>query len=405
MRFPLIASILAIVFGILIDWLICRSIPRSTRKISVRKIYLCSAIITMLLLIVVYILPHRDADADILPIMWMLYTWTSIYISKAIYLIFYGFGAIPKLFHKKRLPIGIYVGLPLAILSFAAMWWGASAGRRNIMISEVTITDPKLPASFDGLTIAQFSDAHVGTWGTDTTFISKLVDEINALHPDIIVFTGDIVNRQTNEIDPFIDVFSRLKAPMGVFSIMGNHDYGDYTDWPSEAAHAADTQRLRDIQAAMGWRLLNNEHQFIHSEAGDSIAMIGVENWGEPPFKQYGDLRAAYPHDTCGKIHDSVFKILLTHNPVHWHKVVRETSDINLSLSGHTHAMQFMIGPLKTGLSPAATRYPEWGGHYTHTTPSGNTSNLYVNIGCGEVAIPARIGATPEITLITLKAK
>ena len=217
------------------------------------------------------------------------------------------------------------------------------------------------------------------------------------------MFTGDIVNRKTDEILPFVNILKRLKAPLGVYSVMGNHDYGDYTDWPHEQAHAADTRQLRAIQTGMGWNLLCNTHKFIYSAQGDSIAMIGVENWGEPPFKQYGDLKKAYP--TANKIGDNNFKILLSHNPMHWHNEVREYTDIDLTLSGHTHAMQVLIGGIGTGFTPSSWRYPEWGGLYTHKGADGAIRNLYVNIGCGEVAIPARIGASPEITLITLHSK
>lgn len=283
------------------------------------------------------------------------------------------------------------------------MWWGVLYGRYDIAVSEITVNSKRLPASFDGIKIAQFSDAHVGTWGQDTTFVTNLVNKINALNPDIIVFTGDIVNRKTDEILPFVNILKRLKAPLGVYSVMGNHDYGDYTDWPDEQAHAADTRQLRAIQTGMGWNLLCNTHKFIYSAQGDNIAMIGVENWGEPPFKQYGDLKKAYPN--ANKIGDNNFKILLSHNPMHWHNEVREYTDIDLTLSGHTHAMQVLIGGIGTGFTPSSWRYPEWGGLYTHKGADGAIRNLYVNIGCGEVAIPARIGASPEITLITLHSK
>ncbi len=411
MRFPFIASAVALLLGLLVDWLIYKTIPklREGKAGLPRKIYAVSAVLTLLLLIVIFILPHRSTESGILHIMWMLYTWATIYIAKFIYLLIYAL--LLPIRSLRRRPL-IATGIPaiFAVLGFVTLWWGAAVGRRSIDISDVTIASPRLPAGFDGMRIVQFSDAHVGTWGNDTTFVSDLVDKINSLHPDMIVFTGDIVNRQTEEIYPFINTLSRLKAPLGVYSIMGNHDYGDYSDWPDEKAHRDNTLQLREIQKKMGWRLLDNEHVFIKSAAGDSIALIGVENWGEPPFKQYGDLHQAYPHDAGGHIHDDKFKILLTHNPMHWHEAVRGNTDIDLTLSGHTHAMQFLIGGIGSGLTPASLRYPEWGGLYTHDTPftypGGNKriqSRLYVNIGCGEVAIPARIGATPEITLITLR--
>jgi hypothetical protein len=208
------------------------------------------------------------------------------------------------------------------------------------------------------------------------------------------VFTGDIVNRRTDEIYPFVDTFAKLHAPYGVYSILGNHDYGDYSDWQSDEAKQANLQELIDIENGMGWQMLNNATAMIHCGA-DSIALIGVENVGDPPFHTYGDLDAAYP-----TLDDGVTKILLSHNPAHWVTDICDAPDKNiaLTLSGHTHAMQIAFGRI----SPAVFRYRTWGGRYDD---SGNNNMLYVNIGVGTVGFPARIGATPEITLFTLKSK
>ena len=407
MRLPLIFTLALLLPALLVDLYIGLRLPKivesGTRKINVRRWYLLSVVVTQMPLLLSICLPKRDSEASILPIMWMLYIWLSIYLPKLIYVLLDLLGSVPLLLHCRRWPVGKYVGVPMAVFCFGVMWWGATCGRRQILVSEVEIVSSKLPKSFDGVRIAQFSDAHVGTWGNDTTFISEFVDSINALSPDIIVFTGDVVNRQTNEIYPFINVLKRLHAPMGVYSIMGNHDYGDYADWPDKESHDADTQELRDIQRGMGWRLLDNEHLFLYN-GNDSIALIGVENWGEPPFKQYGRLDRAYPHDESGVISDSVFKILLTHNPMHWHEKVRHETDIDLTLSGHTHAMQMLIGKPGSGFSPGSRVYPEWGGLYEFKQPNGVLNRLYVNIGCGQVGIPARVGASPEITLITLRS-
>ena len=179
----------------------------------------------------------------------------------------------------------------------------------------------------------------------------------------------------------------------GVFSILGNHDYGDYYSWNSPADKADNMQQLLDMQSEMGWKMLNNATSFIH-RGNDSIALIGVENVGDPPFTVYGDLDMAYE-----TLDDPVVKILLSHNPAHWVEDIKDAPDKNiaLTLSGHTHAMQMSA----FGVSPAAWRYPTWGGLYADE----DGHQLYVNIGLGEVAIPARIGANPEITLITLRRK
>lgn len=278
------------------------------------------------------------------------------------------------------------------------MWYGALWERHNIDVQEIEVESERIPKTFDGYRIVQFSDAHVGTWGNDTAFISSLVNKTNSLDPDIVVFTGDIVNRKTDEILPFISTLGRLKGRQGVYSIMGNHDYGLYVDWPSEEAHAKDTQWLRDIQRDMGWRLLENEHITLQ-EGADSIILAGVENWGEPPFPSFGKLNKALEGVTPEN-----FTVLLSHNPMHWHKIVRESSNVDLTLSGHTHAMQMRILTPWRNYSLSGLKYPEWEGLTSYKRQDGFLSRVYVNIGCGEVGFPARIGAMPEITVITLKS-
>lgn len=273
------------------------------------------------------------------------------------------------------------------------MWWGALFNRFALDVKPVEVTIPNLPESFNDYKIVQISDLHVGTFNTNTAYVEKVVNEINSLNPDLIVFTGDIVNRKTSELMPFIPILSRLHAKDGVISILGNHDYGDYASWKTEAAKQSNLQLMIDSQKRMGWKLLLNETEMIN-RGTDSIAIIGVENIGDPPFHSYGDLNKAYP-----TLDDSVTKILLSHNPAHWQADIRGNKDVNipLTLSGHTHAMQFSMGKI----SPARLRYKYWGGLYDD---KGVTDNrLYVNIGVGTIGFPARIGATPEVTLITLK--
>ncbi len=396
MRLPLILGIGLLIFGLMLDFYIYHRLHRSTAGRAVKLAFLCSAAVTNLLMLVIIIWPKRDVNADIIPVMWLLYAWITVYLSKLVYCLTSWIGLIPRLWKGRSLKCGKYVGLPLAIIVFITLWYGAIWGRRSIHIENVTVTSPKLPPAFEGYRIVQFSDAHVGTWGTDTTFISKLVTEINALHPNIIVFTGDIVNRKTDEIQPFIKVLSRLHAPDGVYSIMGNHDYGDYSNWPSEAEHQENTLQLRRIQKQMGWKLLEDEHIWLRA-GNDSIALIGVENWGEPPFPSYGDFEKA----TKG-LDANTFNILLSHNPMHWHSIVRESAKADLTLSGHTHAMQMRLRTPWKNYSLSALKYPEWEGMTEYTRPDGSLSRVYVNIGCGEVGFPARIGADPEITVITL---
>lgn len=185
----------------------------------------------------------------------------------------------------------------------------------------------------------------------------NFVDEINRQNADLVVFTGDVVNRHTDEIKPFIPVLKQLKAKNGVVTILGNHDYGDYYNWDTSADKVHNMQELVDIQTkALGWRLLRNEHMYLHLD-NDSIAIIGVENWGEPPFPTYGDLDKSYPN--CN---DDKFKLLLSHNPKHWDMIVSHQTNIDLTLSGHTHAMQMMLNIDGIKLSPASMKYEHWAG-------------------------------------------
>lgn len=251
---------------------------------------------------------------------------------------------------------------------------GCLINRYSHQIIEEDVYIENLPENFDDFRIVQISDLHTGTYGNDTTYLAKIVSLVNGLHPDVILFTGDIVNRHMAEIEPHIGILGKFKSPNGVYAILGNHDYGDYSDWESEDAKQKDFMALiAHIRKDMGWKLLLNETVMLR-ENGDSIALIGVENVGDPPFKTYGSLSRAYP--TPG---DSIVKILLTHNPAHWVDSIRDNRDVNiqLTLSGHTHAMQMEVG----GISPAAIRYETWGGLYADTLKGSAHHQLYVNIG------------------------
>lgn len=412
MRIPIISFLILLVVSILIDWVIYRDLKRIEKSTRWSRIYAWSAVVCWVYLIVVFLLPKRDVEDDIIHLMWMLFAYTSVYLGKAVIVLFSLIGRIPCLFKRKSYPLGLWVGLPLGLFAFGSMWYGVAVTRHNIEVVPVTVSSNHLPPAFNGYRIVQFSDLHVGTWGEDTTFVSRLVDTINAQKPDIIFFTGDIVNRKTTELRPFLPILSRLKAPDGVYSVLGNHDYGDYIEWPNPHLKLANNRLLDKWQREMGWQLLNNSHTFItrNSRTGalmrtDTIVLIGTENWGEPPFKQYGDLTKAYPRhpDSLFNLNDDRYKILLTHNPEHWRKVVSAQTNVDLTLSGHTHAMQIQIkhGDLKW--SPSEYVYKLWGGLYKSMNLADEEVQLYVNIGSGEVGMPFRIGATPEVTVITLK--
>lgn len=395
MRMPLVIVLLFFLLGALVDVVICRAVfTRCRRGVTLwRQLALYSSIFFAVCLLAMVAWPKKSAtDASFAILMWFLYVYLSVYISKFIFVLLYMIACVPMLWRRKSLSWLTYSGIGMALLTFGLMWWGALINKYNIEVKDVTYTNESLPPTFDGFTIVQLSDMHVGTYGTDTTYLHQLVEKVNSLGADAVVFTGDIVNRSTTELLPFVNTLSELKATFGVFSILGNHDYGDYHSWPSPEAKQQNMALMRHLQSRMGWKMLNNESATIYA-GNDSIVIIGVENIGDPPFPIYGNLDSAYPGDLA----DDAFKILLSHNPAHWTEDIADSPDKNiaLTLSGHTHAMQIEL----FGLSPAVFRYKTWGGMYG----DNDGHSLYVNIGIGEVGMPARMGATPEITLITLK--
>lgn len=394
MRIPLLFLITVIVLSLLVDGYIYIMVRRRVVSKVPARLQLVSAVLLYMALIVGVSMPRRSGDdGSLLFIMWVLFGYMTFIMPKLVFVVVDAVALLPVLWHGRRWRWLSLTGGVIAIVAFLAMWWGALVNRFRVDVREVDFEFPHLPAAFDGFRIVQISDLHVGTYGDDDRFVRKLVGVINGLHPDAVMFTGDIVNRHSSELIPFVDALSGIEAPYGVFSILGNHDYGDYADWPSEADKAADVAALCAMQESMGWKLLLNQTEFMHS-GRDSIAVIGVENIGDPPFRIYGSLHKAYP-----AVGDSVSKILLSHNPAHWTDSIAGHDDVNiaLTLSGHTHAMQIEVA----GLSPAAMRYATWGGMYGD---EAGRHALYVNIGAGTVGMPMRLGATPEITLITLKA-
>ena len=282
-----------------------------------------------------------------------------------------------------------HIGLAIALFTMAYLVFGATEGKQHFQVKEVTIESEALPRGFDGYRIVQLSDIHTGSWGNDTAPMLKAVNIINRLQPDLIVFTGDLVNNLASELDAFIPVFSQLKAKHGVYSVLGNHDYSTYIKWDTPQQQEAQLDSLKAKQARMGWTLLNTRHVKLHQQ-NDSIALIGVENSGRPPFPDHARLSEAMT-GTAG-----MFQILLSHDPSHWRREVLPKTDIQLMLAGHTHAMQTRI----FGFTPAQFVYPENDGLYQE-----GEQMLYVNIGLGHLLYPMRLGAWPEITLLTLKAK
>lgn len=284
------------------------------------------------------------------------------------------------------------VALGIASLPFGALLYGMYKGKYNYKVLEYELEFDDLPDAFDGYQITHISDIHSGSFD-DYNKVSYGVDLINEQESDVIFFTGDLVNNETSEMNDWKDVFSKLSATDGVFSILGNHDYGDYKQWSSEQEKEQNFQNLISLQRDMGFDLLLNEHRYIQKGA-DKIAVVGVENWGRG-FKQKGDLDKA----SLGTEKDQ-FKILLSHDPSHWESVVfQHDHHYHLTLSGHTHGMQFGIEiPGWIKWSPVKWRYKYWAGIYKEM---GRYIN--VNRGFGFLAYPGRFGIYPEISVIRLK--
>jgi len=284
-----------------------------------------------------------------------------------------------------------WLGLAVGGSLFSSLIYGFS-NKYRYQVKTVRLSYPNLPASFKGLKVVQVSDIHSGSF-TDKAAVEKGVDKILALRPDLILFTGDLVNNKSDEMDGYMDVFSRLKAPMGVFSTLGNHDYGDYTQWPSKEAKKQNLERLKQIHSELGWRLLMNEHVLLERGA-EQIALLGVENWSSKArFPKYGDMSKAYPGtENVG------FKILMSHDPSHWDGEIRpKYPDIDLMLAGHTHGMQFGVEIPWLKWSPVQYVYKQWAGLY-----ESGRQKLYVNRGYGFIGYPGRVGILPEITLFEL---
>lgn len=274
----------------------------------------------------------------------------------------------------------------LAVVTAAAFLYGFVFGWRRIVVREVEISSPRLPEAFDGYRMAHISDLHLGTYGNDTAFVHRFVERVNSLHPDVILFTGDLVNSSAAEVEPYVAVLSRLRAPEGVMSVLGNHDYCEYNRYGTRDGARRQLERLISLERGMGWRLLLDESVEVRRGAA-AIAVIGVENTGRPPFPARGNLRRAMEG-----VADTTFKILLTHDPSHWRHEVLPATDVDLTLSGHTHAVQLRIWRF----SPARWVYPEWGGVYRE-----GDRTLHVSLGAGGT-VPFRLGAWPEIDIITL---
>lgn len=284
-----------------------------------------------------------------------------------------------------------WLGIGIGGTLFGTLLYGFS-NKYNYQVRKIKLAFENLPAAFKGLKIVHISDIHSGSFQNKEA-VQHGVDLIMQQNADLILFTGDLVNDRHEEMNEYINIFNKLKAPMGVFSTLGNHDYGDYINWSSPQAKQKNLEQLKQVHATLGWRLLMNEHVVLNKEK-DAIALLGIENWGaKGRFPKYGKMNEAY-----SGTEKYPFKILMSHDPSHWDAEVRtKYADVDLMLAGHTHGFQFGIENPYFKWSPVQWMYKQWAGLYEE-----GKQKLYVNRGFGFIGYPGRVGILPEITLIEL---
>ncbi|MEL6673402.1 MAG: metallophosphoesterase [Bacteroidota bacterium] len=330
-----------------------------------------------------------------------------LYFGKFISLVFLSFGEIAYLLialgksllgdgfppiASLRSPGWSLFSLGMGLLPMLTLTWGILFGAHAYKVIRTKVHLPKLPPAFEGLKIVQLSDIHSGSFW-DKKAVAKGIDLAMAQEADVIFFTGDLVNNTADEMQPYTEIFGRLSAPLGVFSILGNHDYGDYVSWSNPEAKVNNLRKLMDIHASMGWDLLINEHRILEKD-GARIAVLGIENWGaKGRFPQYGKMEEAYPGTETSPV-----KLLLSHDPSHWKaQVIPSYPDVDITFSGHTHGMQYGLEIGKFRWSPVQYFYRQWAGLYQQ-----GKQYLYVNRGFGYLGYPGRFGIKPEITVMTL---
>jgi predicted MPP superfamily phosphohydrolase len=286
------------------------------------------------------------------------------------------------------------IALGLAAIPFGGILYGMFKGKYNFKVLNYKLAFNDLPPAFEGLKVLQISDVHSGSFDSKEK-VEYGIDLINQQEADVIFFTGDLVNNLASEMDNWIESFSRIEAKYGVFSILGNHDYGDYHNWESQSAKQRNFNNLLKVHENLGWKILRNENTYIEKD-DQKIHIVGVENWGKGGFKQAGDIDKA-----SDNLKNTDFKILLSHDPSHWDEIVKtHPKNFQLTLSGHTHGMQFGIEiPGWFKWSPVQYRYKQWAGIYEQSQ-----RKLNVNRGFGYLAYPGRIGIWPEITVMELKS-
>lgn len=408
--------IFLIVFTVLVDLYAYLGIHNlvknqdSTIRLTVTIVFWTITFLFLLVFLIFFRIDYQQRDpSDLSGVFILVGLYFLVYLPKIVFIGFRGIEDliwliswiakhIGQLFSEQtlsalRLSIISKTGLIISLIPFIAILLGI-IGRFNYHIAEVDIRMKSIPAAFDGLKIVHISDLHLGSMYGKQKKVQKAVNMINDVNADLVLFTGDLVNNFSEEAIGWEQLFASVQAKYGKYSIMGNHDYGDYWNWKSEQEKESNMVKLFDIQNQMGFKLLRNKWDTVRIK-GEIIGLIGVENWGLPPFSQHGDLNASMQN-----LPPVDFKILLSHNPSHWDAEVLDKTDIPLTLSGHTHAMQFAIRIGNFRWSPAKLIYDRFMGLYQQ-----NGQALYVNTGLGFIGFPGRVGIRPEITVISLRSE
>ncbi len=361
---------------------------RNKRKLS--RIFVISSILVILFFVILYVWPFTTRNLKDYSVH-LIYNviLTADFVFKILMFFSFVIGAFVPVKSKK---IIYMMGLILSLGMSSSVIYGSLFGIKKLITNNIELKFSDLPDEFDGMRILQISDIHLGNFFKSSTLMDEVLDKTKKINPDFVFFTGDMVNNFSNELEGWGDIFKKITENRKCFSVLGNHDYGNYTNWDNDESKKENFEKIIATQKTFGFELLDNSHVVLKS-GNDSIYLIGVENWGHPPFPQYADLKKAMKG-----IPQSSFKILLSHDPAFWEQEIRYRDDINLTLSGHTHGFQW--GIMKAGItfSFAYLARKNWGGLYRY-----KDSQLYVNAGLGTVGIPWRINMPAELTVFTLK--
>ncbi len=403
-----VIAFLIVILDVLTMWGIKGTFPRfaSRHKFGLRTAFIIQVTLSLVIVFGGFFLKDHTRDYRLFAIYYYLFgLMLAVYLPKCLFILSLCIDLLASTAYRRKRKIrNLYprephhipakFGLVLGLLFLLLIFWGIFFGRYAYTVEHVEIGFTNLPEKFNGFRIVQISDVHAGSSAGMTGRFRKAIDIINAQKPDVILFTGDMVNNFAEEAYPLIPIFSKMDAPDGKYATLGNHDYGIYYDWDTPSEQKTNHQNLEHVISSMGFRLLNNDAVTICKDSLNCIAIVGVENWGAAErHPKKGDIEQALKN-----VQHVPFKILLSHDPSYWTEAIVDKTDIQLTLAGHTHGMQMGIKFGKHHYSPARLHYKFWAGLY-HI---GN-QYLYVNRGLGVIGFPGRIGMSPEITVIDLK--